>query len=145
MMMVSRSKQLSCFVRAWDTTWKIHLGKVIRTTNTFLSKFLIHEGYNCVYLINQVPMIKSLMYLILIECHNTERHYEVFNVKLHRTWLNDNSVPVVMDNMRCGEDVKDISECRYISMSHNCDHSEDIWLQCKGNRTTLKIRVTIAQ
>ena len=53
--------------------------------------------------------------------------------------MDDNSVPVVMDNVRCGEDVKDISDCRFVSMSHNCDHSEDIWLQCKGK----KARVTV--
>ena len=60
-------------------------------------------------------------------------------LQYYRTWLNDNSAPVVMDNVRCGEDVKDISECRYVSMSHNCDHSEDIWLQCKGKSTTFEI------
>ena len=136
-MMVSRSKQLSCFVLTWDTTWKIHLGKVIRTTNTLLSKFRIHETYYCVCPINQVPIIKLSMYFIIIEYHNTERHHEVPKIKLHRTWLDENSVPVVMDNVRCAEDVKDISECRFISMSHNCNHSEDIWLQCKGKKVTI--------
>ena len=81
-------------------------------------------------------MIKSYCHALKLDAPSRILQY-------YRTWLDDNSVPVLMDNVRCGEDVKDISECRFISMSQNCDHREDIWIQCKGNRATLKIGVKI--
>ena len=40
---------------------------------------------------------------------------------------------IVMDDVHCNEDDKNISNCSARLMSHNCGHDEDIWLQCKGN------------
>ena len=35
-----------------------------------------------------------------------------------------------MDGVECGEDVKNITDCSTRLMSNNCDHYDDIWLQC---------------
>ena len=47
-----------------------------------------------------------------------------------------------MDDVQCNEDDKNISNCRARLMSHNCDHGEDIWLQCKGKFTKSKKQMT---
>ena len=50
----------------------------------------------------------------------------------YRDWLEDNDVSIVMDDIQCNEDDKNISNCRARLMLHNCGHGKDIWLQCKG-------------
>ena len=50
----------------------------------------------------------------------------------YRSWLDNNTVPIVMDKVKCDDDDMDISDCSATLMSHDCDHSEDIWLHCKG-------------
>ena len=41
-------------------------------------------------------------------------------------------MPIVMDDVQCNEDDKNISNCSARLMSHSCGHGEDIWLQCQG-------------
>ena len=50
----------------------------------------------------------------------------------YRGWLENNTVPIVMDDVRCDEDDTNISNCSVSFISHNCDHRFDVWLQCKG-------------
>ena len=49
----------------------------------------------------------------------------------NRKWIESNSVPIVMDDVRCDEDDEDITDCSGKLVSHNCGHSEDIWLICR--------------
>ena len=49
-----------------------------------------------------------------------------------------------MDDVRCDEDDKNISDCSAIFSNHNCKRSDNIWLQCKGNIVVLFINIIIA-
>ena len=66
------------------------------------------------------------------------KHHEI-NIKFGRSWLQEHEVPIVMTDVMCFEDDKNISDCSASFISHDCDHSEDIWLQCKGNLLVLFI------
>ena len=37
-----------------------------------------------------------------------------------------------MDDVKCDEDDKNISDCKASFIRHNCNQEENIWLQCKG-------------
>ena len=53
----------------------------------------------------------------------------------YRIWLDENAVPIAMDELQCNEDNDNIKDCSARFISHECDHSDDLWLQCKGNMT----------
>ena len=54
--------------------------------------------------------------------------------KFYRGWLDGHAVPIVMDYLTCedGENIPDSCIVRKSSMFDDCDHSKDIWIQCKG-------------
>ena len=48
----------------------------------------------------------------------------------NRSWLDGNAVPIVMNDVKCGEDDKNIMDCSYTQ----CHHGSNVALQCKGKK-----------
>ena len=59
----------------------------------------------------------------------------------NRSWLDGNAVPIVMNDVKCGEDDKNIMDCSYtliMPISWRCHHGNDVALQCKGKKNINK-------
>ena len=50
----------------------------------------------------------------------------------YRNWLDHNKVPIVMGNVRCNGDDKNILDCTFSRKTEDCFHRKDTWLKCKG-------------
>ena len=52
-----------------------------------------------------------------------------------------NSVPIVMNRVKCDESDENMTKCsvnaHYPPAVRYCDHKEDVWLDCSGERTLL--------
>ena len=83
----------------------------------------------------------SLCNSILLHIEST-RHHEINN-KFYRSWFDENEVPIVMDNVKCDEDDKNILDCSASFIRHNCNQEQNIWLQCKGKIVVLFINIII--
>ena len=121
----STRRQLDSFVRTWDTRLKKEFGGVILTTNTFLGKYSI---VTIMYWLNY-NWKQTFDVLIVLPVNQT---IIASQNTCYRNWLDDNNVPIVIDNVDCNEDDKSISNCSARLISHNCGHEKNIWLQCKG-------------
>ena len=61
----------------------------------------------------------------------------------HRSWLDDNTLHMVMSNIWCYEDDKKISDCRLSIRTHSFYHKYDTWLHCKGEKMIISVRFSI--
>ena len=70
------------------------------------------------------------MLSIILDLLKLLRYENNSNSPYDRSWYDSNNIHVVMDGVECGEEAKNITDCSTRLMSNNCDHYDDIWLQC---------------
>ena len=77
-----------------------------------------------------------------VKCSNVHKIIKTKSLPLKdpciffRSWLNETSMPIIMDEVQCSHTDVTLSMCYKRIMRHNCDYDDRIWLRCYNETGT---------